>query len=147
MTLELEGKILTKLPLQSGQGARGPWARQDFVIEYPDGNFTAEACLSVWGQDKVNDLAAFKEGDAVKVSFNVKAREFNGRWYNDLRVWKISAAGAQGQAQPAAPAAPQYAPAPAPAASQYAPAPAPEAPAPTFEDYPGDSLDSEDLPF
>ena len=76
-------------------------------------------------------------GDKVKVSFNLKSREYNGRWYNDLQIWKIAPAGAQ----PAAPApAPQAQPAP------QAPAWAP-APAPTLEDMPADSEGEEDLPF
>lgn len=140
MTLELEGKLKTKLPVQSGTSARGSWARQDFVVEYQDGNYPAEACFSAWGQDKVDDLARFQAGDAVKVSFNVKAREYNGRWYNDLRVWRITAAG-DPQAAPAAPAAPAYQAA-APAAPAY------QAPAPTIDDMPIDlGVVEDDLPF
>lgn len=129
--LELEGKIKAKLASQSGSSARGGWVRQDFVIEYPDGNYTADACLSAWGQDKVDDLARFQVGDAVKVSFAVKAREYSGRWYNDLRVWKIAPAGA-GQ-QPQRPAYQQ------PAYQQPAP------PAPSIDDMPADFGD--DMPF
>ena len=154
MTLELEGKIKTKLPVQSGTSARGSWARQDFVIEYQDGNYPAEACFSAWGQDKVDDLARFQEGAPVKVSFNIKAREYNGRWYNDLRVWRISAPQAAAPApqpayaQPAPQAAPAYQQPVAPAYSQPAPA-APEysAPAPSLDDMPLDIIGSDDLPF
>ena len=68
----------------------------------------------------------------MKVSFNLKSREYNGRWYNDLQIWKIAPAGAQ----PAAPAPVQAA---APAFQQ--------APAPTLEDMPAESQGEEDLPF
>ena len=125
MALELEGTLAQKLPVQSGNSARGPWAKQEFILEYPDGNFTAKACFTAWGQDKV--------------SFNLKSREYNGRWYNDLQIWKIAPAGAQ----PAAPVqqpAPQAKPAPQAAAWQ-------QAPAPTLEDMPADSEGAEDLPF
>ena len=116
MALEIEGTLAQKLPVQSGSSARGPWAKQEFILEYPDGNFTAKACLS----------------------FNLKSREYNGRWYNDLQIWKIAPAGAQ----PAAPAQP------APQARPAAQAPAyPQAPAPTLEDMPADSDGAEDLPF
>ena len=67
MTLELEGRIKTKLPAQGGTSARGAWTRQDFVVEYQDGNYMSEACFSAWGQDRVDELAKFGEGDAVKV--------------------------------------------------------------------------------
>ena len=139
MTLELEGKIKTKLPAQGGTSARGTWTRQDFVVEYQDGNYPSEACFSAWGQERVDELARFKEGDAVKVSFNVRAREYGGRWYNDLRVWRLAAAGA-----PQAQAAPQAAPQPA-AQPQ---APANQAPAPTIDDMPIDlGTGEDDLPF
>jgi len=139
MALEIEGTLAQKLHVQSGNSARGPWAKQEFILEYPDGNFTAKACFTAWGQDKVQDLGKYQVGDKVKVSFNLKSREYNGRWYNDLQIWKIAPAGAQ----PAAPAqqpAPQAKPAPQAAAWQ-------QAPAPTLEDMPADSEGAEDLPF
>ena len=83
MALEIEGTLAQKLPVQSGSSARGPWAKQEFVLEFPDGNFTAKACFTAWGQEKVQDLDKYQVGDKVKVSFNLKSREYNGRWYND----------------------------------------------------------------
>ena len=139
MALEIEGTLAQKLPVQSGSSARGPWAKQEFILEFPDGNFTAKACFTAWGQEKVQDLGKYQVGDKVKVSFNLKSREYNGRWYNDLQIWKIAPAGAQ----PAAPAqqpAPQAKPAPQAPAWQ-------QAPAPTLEDMPADSEGAEDLPF
>ena len=122
MALEIEGTLAQKLPVQSGSSARGPWAKQEFILEYPDGNFTAKACFTAWGQEKVQDLGKYQVGDKVKVSFNLKSREYNGRWYNDLQ--------------------------PAPQARPAAQAPAyPQAPAPTLEDMPADSDGAEDLPF
>ena len=130
MALELEGTIRQKMGVQSGTSARGPWAKQEFVVDFPDGNYTSQACFTAWGQDKVQELDKYQVGDRVKVSFNLKSREFNGRWYNDLQIWRISPAGA---VQPAAPA-------PTPAA------PAPVAPAPTLDDMPGEDA-QDDLPF
>ena len=138
MALEIEGTIAQKLPVQSGNSARGPWAKQEFILEYPDGNFTSKVCFTAFGQDKVQDLAKYQVGDKVKVSFNLRSREYNGRWYNDLQIWKIAPAGAP---QPAQPAAPAQAP-----AFQQAPA-YQQAPAPTIEDMPADSAGEEDLPF
>ncbi|MBR5108445.1 MAG: DUF3127 domain-containing protein [Bacteroidales bacterium] len=138
MALEIEGTLAQKLPVQSGNSARGPWAKQEFILEYPDGNFTAKACFTAWGQDKVQDLGKYQVGDKVKVSFNLKSREYNGRWYNDLQIWKIAPAGAQ----PAAPAQPAPQAKPAPQAPAWQ-----QAPAPTLEDMPADSEGEEDLPF
>lgn len=137
MALELEGTIRRKLDVQSGSSARGPWAKQEFILEFPDGNFTSQACFTAWGQDKVQELAKYQEGDRVKVSFNLKSREFNGRWYNDLQMWRLAPASAAAAVSAAA----------APAAQpSSAPAGFPQAPAPTLEDMPGESAD-DDLPF
>ena len=137
MALELEGTLRQKLGVQSGTSARGQWAKQEFLLEFPDGNFTAQACFTAWGQEKVAELDKYQVGDKVKVSFNLKSREYNGRWYNDLQIWRIAPAGAA--QPPAAPAQPAYRP-------ESAPAPAYEAPAPTLDDMPADNP-ADDLPF
>ena len=123
MALELEGTIRQFLGVQSGTSARGEWVKQEFVLDYPDGNYTSQAVFLAWGQDKVKELEKFKVGDKVKVSFNLKSREYNGRWYTDIQIWRIAPAGAT----PAAPA--------------------PVAPAPSVEDRPAADLPEDDLPF
>ena len=127
--LEIEGRIASKLALQSGQSARGSWSRQDFVLEYQDGSFPVSVCFTAWGEDKVNELNRFQVGDKVKVSFNLRGREYNGRGYNDLRIWRITPADA------------------APQAPAGAPAPQDQAPAPTFADLPPATGVEDDLPF
>ena len=140
MALELEGTLRQKLGVQSGTGARGQWAKQEFVLEFPDGNFTAQACFTAWGQEKVAELEKYQAGDKVKVSFNLKSRDYNGRWYNDLQMWRIAPAGQ------AAPAAPAYTAAAAPSFPAQTGNPEPyAAPAPTLDDMPSD--EGEDLPF
>ena len=128
MALELEGRIARKLPVQQGTSARGAWAKQEFIFEYQEGSFPSQICMNVWGEDKVRDLDKYQVGDKVKISFNLSSREYNGRWYTDVRAWRIEPAGA---AQPA----PQYAPA-APAAP----------PMPTADDM-STPLSDDDLPF
>lgn len=92
--MEIEGTLIQKLAVQSGKSARGDWAKQDFVIEYQEGNFPTKACFNVWGADKVKELEQFQIGDKIKLSFNVSSREYNGKWYTDLKAWRISKAGA-----------------------------------------------------
>ena len=68
--------------------------------------------MNVWGEDKVRDLEKYQVGDKVKISFNLSSREYNGRWYTDVRAWRIEPAGAVQPAQQYAPAAPATAPMP-----------------------------------
>jgi hypothetical protein len=87
MALELSGKVMLVLSEQTGTGKNGQWSKQDFVIETEE-QFPRKVCFSAWG-DKVLLVRALKPGSSVRISFNVESREFNGKWYTDLRVWKI----------------------------------------------------------
>ena len=127
MALELDGRIARKLPVQQGTSARGAWAKQEFIFEYQEGNFPSQICMNVWGEDKVRDLDKYQVGDKVKIAFNLSSREYNGRWYTDVRAWRIEPAGQQAYA----------------AAAPAAPAPAPM---PSIDDM-STPLDEEDLPF
>ena len=110
MALELEGRIARKLNIQSGATARGPWQKQEFILEYQEGNFPTQVCMYVWGEDKVKELARYQVGDKVKVSFNLSSREYNGRWYSDIRAWRIEPAGQASQVAPPPPSAPMPSP-------------------------------------
>ena len=133
MALELEGRIVRKLGVQSGTSARGAWSKQEFVFEYQEGNFPTQVCMNVWGDDKVKELDKYQVGDKVKISFNLSSREYNGRWYTDVRAWRIEPAGS-------APQQPGYA---QPAPAYGAPA---SAPMPSADDM-SSSLSEDDLPF
>lgn len=124
MALELEGRIVRKLNVQSGTSARGAWSKQEFIFEYQEGSYPSQVCMHVWGDEKVRELDKYQVGDKVKVSFNLGSREYNGRWYTDVRVWRIEPA----QVQPVQ-AAPQM----------------PEPPMPKEDDIPAAPID--DLPF
>ena len=100
MALELTGKLLQKLPVQSGQSAKGVWSKQEFVLETQE-NYPRKVCMSVWGADKVSELAGFAEGDTIKASFNLESRPFNERWYTDARAWRLERLSAQ-EAMPSA---------------------------------------------
>ena len=136
--LELQGKLLRRLPPQRGKSARGEWMKQEFLVEFSDGNFPSTACFNVWGEDKVNDLARFNDGDEVKVSFSINSREYNGKFYTDLRAWRIVSAN-EGQ---------QAAPSPAP---YQQPSPVNDVPAGFAPSYsaPAESAEDmvDDLPF
>ena len=56
MALELEGRIARKFNVQTGTSARGAWSKQEFILEYQEGNFPTQVCLNVWGDEKVREL-------------------------------------------------------------------------------------------
>lgn len=90
--MEIIGKLLLKLPTQSGVGRNGnTWQKGEFVIETIEEQYPKKVCATLWG-DKLDMLNAVNIGDTVKVSFSVESREYNGKWYTDVRAWKIEAA-------------------------------------------------------
>jgi len=101
--MDISGKVIAILPLQSGEGKNGRWQKQEFVIEVP-GQFPKKVCLSLWGE-KVTQFP-IKEGEQVTLSFDLESREYNNRWYTEARVWKVTAPSAGTSAPANKPAAP-----------------------------------------
>ena len=89
MALEINGKIIKILPQQSGTGRNGVWKKQDFILEANE-QFPKKICISSWG-DKVNVLSQININTNVKVSINIESREYNEKWYTDVKAWKIEA--------------------------------------------------------
>ena len=86
MAMELKGRVLQLLAQQTGQGKRGTWRKQEFILETP-GQYPKKVCLSVWG-DKI-DQYRLAVGDVVTVSVDLESREYNGRWYTEARAWRV----------------------------------------------------------
>ncbi len=85
--MEIQGKLMMLLPLQSGTSAKGEWKKQDAIIETIE-TYPKKVCISFWG-DKADELKIIKEGAFIKVYFNIESREYNGKWYTDVRAWKV----------------------------------------------------------
>lgn len=131
--MEITGKITYVLPERSGTSARGEWKAQSFVVETED-NYSRKMVFDVFGAERLQTFN-IKVGDKVKVSFDIDAHEYQGRWFNNIRAYDVlhldaAAAQAAGQAAAAAPQTTQAAPAPFP---------------PAQPDAAGESTD--DLPF
>lgn len=84
--MEISGTVVSLLPMQTGQGKNGTWKKQEFILETP-GQFPKKVCISLWG-DKA-DENKLSSGDKITASINIESREYNGRWYTDVRAWKI----------------------------------------------------------
>jgi hypothetical protein len=84
--MELKGKVVKLLPLQKGTSSRGEWRKQEFIIEVP-GNFPKQVCLYMWGDAIDNNPLV--EGDDINASIEIESREYNGRWYTNVKAWRI----------------------------------------------------------
>jgi hypothetical protein len=88
--MQLTAKLIQILPLQTGTGKNGEWKKQDIVVE-TNGQYPKKICISVWG-DKIN-ASQLVVGNALKVDFDIESREYNSRWYTDVKAWKVEVVG------------------------------------------------------
>lgn len=108
MALEISGKVSQVLQLETGEGKNGPWKKQSFIIEFMDGNYPKKLSIQAWG-DKTDAIRNLQQGDDVKVAFNIESREYNGRWYTDVKAWKIEAQGSGASQNPSGESASAFA--------------------------------------
>ena len=87
MSLELTCTFKQLLQEQTGNGKNGPWVKQDFLVE-TQGEYPKTICMSAWG-DQVKTIQGITPGSTLKASIRIESREYNGRWYTDVRPWKI----------------------------------------------------------
>ena len=84
--MEFEGVVYKILPATKGTSARGDWQRQEVIFELPQ-EFSRKICVIFF--NKESDVARLKEGATYTVSVNIESREFNGKWYTDVRAWRV----------------------------------------------------------
>lgn len=75
----------------TGEGKNGQWRKQNYVFE-TESQYPRQICVSVWGDKAISNPAIVQIGNRLNVSFEVESREFNGRWYTDVRAWRIQEA-------------------------------------------------------
>lgn len=102
--MEISGKIVVACNPRGGVSQRtgNAWKMQEFVIETHE-QYPRKCMFSVFGEDRLKEFN-IQVGDELTVSFDIDAREYNGRWYNDLRAWRVQRGAAPVQAPATAPA-------------------------------------------
>jgi hypothetical protein len=67
---------------------------REFVVTTPDAKYPQDILFQTVN-DKMAVLESLGVGQQVEVSYNVRGREFNGRYYNALDAWKIEVTGSK----------------------------------------------------
>lgn len=94
---EISGQIIAVLPTKSGTSARGTeWSSQTAVVETKE-QYPKKVAFDVMGADRIAQFN-LQVGDYVTVSYDVEAREYNGKWWNSVRAWNVVRANQQQQA-------------------------------------------------
>ena len=142
--MEITGKIIAVLPERGGTSARtgSEWRVASYVLETMD-QYPRKMNFEVFGVDRIQQFN-IQLGEVMTVSFDVDAHEYNGRWFNSIRAFKVDhnpqPVAAVPGASPAQPVPPMPS-APMPSVPPTA-APASQDAAPSFA-----SNEGEDLPF
>lgn len=85
--LAISGIVYNVLPPQTGMSKSGnAWQKQEFIIETQE-KYPRMVCISLFG-DRVEKFPV-QVGRLVTVSIDIESREFNGRWYTDVRAWNV----------------------------------------------------------
>jgi len=82
MTYDLTGKV--KL-VQEPQTFSSGFTKREVVVTVEDGKYPQEIVLEFL-QDKASLLDNVSEGQEIKVFFDIRGREYNGRYFNNLGV-------------------------------------------------------------
>ena len=103
--MEFTGRIIQVLEPRGGVSNRtgNPWKTQEFVIEESMGQYPKRMVFNVFGEENLNRFN-IQLGQELTISFDINAREYNGRWFNDIRAFRAEPyngmAAQQGYGQP-----------------------------------------------
>lgn len=89
--MQVKGKIIAEMPMKSGisKASGKEWKSKEYVILL-EGNddHPKRICFEVFGEDRLKEFW-INVGDELTVHLDIDAREYNGRWYNTIRAWKV----------------------------------------------------------
>ena len=84
--MEIKGKLIKIMPTQQGTSKTGNvWQKRDFVIETQD-RYPKNVAITAMG-DLINEIPSV--GSNVTAHINIESREYNGRWYTNVTLWKL----------------------------------------------------------
>lgn len=95
--MEIQGKVVRLGNLTEGTSPRGAWRKQELIIETLE-QYPKQVCLVCWN-DRVAEANNFKTGQVIKAQISIESREFNGKWYTDVRPFRFDIDMPQQQAQ------------------------------------------------
>ena len=99
--MQFKGIIKEALPVVTGQGARGTWVKQGFVLEYDSGQYPKSIAFDVFGDERLQKFR-ISVGEELICDIDFKAvKGRNGSTFNSVDCWNVTRANkVQQQAQP-----------------------------------------------
>lgn len=85
--MEIQGTIIAELPMVQGtKRDGGEWFKQEYILE-TQGQYPKKVCFSLWNE-KI-DQYNLHPGLQVKAHVEVESREYNGKWFTEVKAWKV----------------------------------------------------------
>ena len=91
MAYDLTGKIKI---IQEAKTFDSGFTKREMVVIVEDGKYPQEINIE-FVQDKISLLDDLQIGQEVTVTFDIRGREYNGRYFNNLQGWKIVTPGGE----------------------------------------------------
>lgn len=96
MEIKIIGTIEKLMPVSKGVSSTGrEWVKQDIVMSMANGQFVKHFTAAVMGQERIDNFK-LRVGDNIVAYLDIDAKEYNGRWYNSINIWKVERVGANG---------------------------------------------------
>jgi hypothetical protein len=92
--MQVTGTIIQVLPVQEGQGKNGPWRKQEIIVQ-TQSQYPKNVCISIWG-NKLDGIE-LKPNMPITCDIELESREYNGRWFTDVKAWRVSNSSAPSQ--------------------------------------------------
>lgn len=86
--MEIKGKVIQVMGVETFNTKKGPQSKQGFVLE-TDGKYPKKVHVVLFGDERINKYD-LQEGLTVTAHVEAESREHNGRWYTELRAWKVT---------------------------------------------------------
>ena len=95
MDITIKGKLIARGEVKSGTSEKGnEWKGVDYTIQETDGRYPKKVNFTIFGVEQVNRvLPVLHLETPVVVEAELDAREYKGKYYNQIRAFKIQANG------------------------------------------------------
>ena len=92
MDIIISGLVTAIMQPQTGvsQKTGNAWMKQQYVIQHDQGQYPKYLMFEIFGEDSIKSMA-IQPNEFITVHLNANATQSQkyGRWYNELRCWKV----------------------------------------------------------
>jgi len=85
--MEFTGKVLQVLTMETGTGKNGTWKKQSVIFEHGTDKYPKKTKIDFMGE---LSETVFKVGNEMNLTVDSESREYNGKWYTEIKAWKIN---------------------------------------------------------